>query len=51
MKLNILIKGKFITDKKPETIIEAIISTWIVGDGGGPGHPRHFGESVQEEGG
>ena len=35
-----LIKGKFITDKKPETIIEAVISTWIVGDGGGPGHPR-----------
>ena len=35
-----LIKGKFIKSKSKETIIEAIISTWIVGDGGGPGHPR-----------
>ena len=34
-----MIKGKFITDKKPETIIEGIISMWIVGDGAGPGHP------------
>ena len=50
-----LIKGKFITDKKPATIIEAIISTWIVGDGSGPGHPsRGFwsdngGEFLNEE--
>ena len=34
-----LIKGKFIKDKKPATIIEAIIGTWIIGDGIGPGHP------------
>ena len=35
-----MIKGKFIKNKKPATIIEGIISTWIIGDGGGPGHPR-----------
>ena len=35
-----MIKGKFIKDKKPSTIIEAIIATWIIGDGAGPGHPR-----------
>ena len=35
-----LIKGKFVSDKKPSTIIEAIVSTWVVGDGCGPGHPR-----------
>ena len=35
-----LIKGKFIKDKNPSTIIEGIISSWIVGDGVGPGHPR-----------
>ena len=34
-----MIKGKFIKDKKPAAIIEGIISTWIVGDGIGPGHP------------
>ena len=34
-----LIKGKFIKNKKPATIIQAIIDSWIVGDGAGPGHP------------
>ena len=34
-----LIKGKYIKNKLPETIIEGIISTWIAGDGTGPGHP------------
>ena len=35
-----MIKGKYIKNKKPETIIDGIISAWIVGDGIGPGHPR-----------
>ena len=35
-----MIKGKFIRDKKPATVIQAIIETWIVGGGSGPGHPR-----------
>ena len=35
-----MIKGKFIKDKNPSTIIEGIITCWIIGDGGGPGHPR-----------
>ena len=35
-----LIKGKFIKNKKPATIIEAVIGTWIIGDGIGPGHPK-----------
>ena len=35
-----LIKGKFITNKNPSTIIEAIVSTWVLGDGCGPGHPK-----------
>ena len=34
-----LIKGKLIKDKKPSTIIEGIISIWIIDDGAGPGHP------------
>ena len=34
-----MIKGKFIRNKNPETIIEGIISSWIIGDGIGPGHP------------
>ena len=34
-----MIKGKYIKNKLPATIIEGIISTWIVGDGIGPGHP------------
>jgi hypothetical protein len=34
-----MIKGKFIQNKNPETIIEGIVSTWIIGDGIGPGHP------------
>ena len=33
------IKGKFITNKEPGTIVKAIIDSWIVGDGFGPGHP------------
>ena len=50
-----MIKGKFIKDKNPSTIIEAIISTWIVGDGTGPGHPTigffsdNGGEFLNEE--
>ena len=34
-----LIKGKFIKDKNPETIINGILSTWVIGDGAGPGFP------------
>jgi hypothetical protein len=34
-----LIKGKYIQNKKPATIIQAIVDSWIVGDGVGPGHP------------
>ena len=34
-----LIKGCFIPDKNPETVIQAIVQTWIIGDGCGPGHP------------
>ena len=34
-----LIKGKYIRNKKPETIIQAIVDSWTVGDGIGPGHP------------
>ena len=34
-----MIKGKYIKNKLPATIIEGIISTWIIGDGIGPGHP------------
>ena len=32
-----MIKGKFIKNKNPETIIEGIVSSWIIGDGIGPG--------------
>ena len=34
-----LIKGKVIENKKPDTIIKALESKWIVGGGIGPGHP------------
>ena len=34
-----LIKGKVVNDKNRNTIIKAIESKWIVGDGAGPGHP------------
>ena len=34
------IKGVYLKDKNPSTIIEGIISSWIIGDGGGPGHPK-----------
>ena len=50
-----LIKGKFIKNKHPETILDAIVSSWIIGDGAGPGHPsRGFwcdngGEFLNEE--
>ena len=37
-----VIKGKLISDKNPETIVQAIIEKWIVGDGFGPGHPSRF---------
>ena len=49
------IKGKFIKDKNPSTVIEAVISAWIIGDGGGPGHPKrgfwsdNGGEFLNEE--
>ena len=33
------IKGELIENKKPETIVQAIIKSWIIGDGFGPGHP------------
>ena len=33
------IKGKYIKNKDPETIITGLIESWIVGDGLGPGHP------------
>ena len=52
---NKLIKGKFVSNKKPSTIIEAIVSSWIMGDGCGPGHPRrgfwtdNGGEFLNEE--
>ena len=35
-----LIKGKYIKNKRPETIIDGIVSTWVIGDGAGLGHPR-----------
>ena len=35
-----LIKGVFLKDKTPASIIEGIVSRWVIGDGGGPGHPR-----------
>ena len=50
-----LIKGKYIKDKRPATIIEGIISIWIIGDGSGPGHPTvsfysdNGGEFLNEE--
>ena len=34
------IKGVFLKDKTPASIIEGIVSRWVIGDGGGPGHPR-----------
>ena len=49
------LKGAHIKDKRPETIVNAIISTWIVGDGFGPGHPSkgffsdNGGEFLNEE--
>ena len=50
-----LIKGKFIKEKNPSTIIQGMIETWIVGGGIGPGNPsRGFwtdngGEFLNEE--
>ena len=35
-----LIKGKYIKNKRPETIIDGIVNTWVIGDGAGLGHPR-----------
>ena len=32
-----MIKGKYIRDKHPETILDAIVSSWVIGDGSGPG--------------
>ena len=34
-----LIKGQVINDKKKETIVIGIENKWILGGGGGPGHP------------
>ena len=36
-----LIKGKNIKNKKPTTIIQAIVDSWIIGYGAGPSHPTH----------
>ena len=33
------LKGQYIENKQPETIVAAIIKSWIIGDGFGPGHP------------
>ena len=33
------IKGKYIKNKEPETIVTGLIESWTVGDGLGPGHP------------
>ena len=33
------IKGVYIEDKNPETIVDAITKSWILGTGFGPGHP------------
>ena len=50
-----LIKGRYIPDKTPDTVIQAVINTWIVGDGSGPGHPTlsfysdNGGEFLNEE--
>ena len=50
-----LIKGRFIKNKEPATIIENIIQAWIIGDGTGPGHPKfgfysdNGGEFINEE--
>ena len=41
--------------QKPGTIIDGVISTWIIGDGSGPGHPSlgfyadNGGEFLNEE--
>ena len=34
-----LIKGRYIRDKHPETILDAVVTSWVIGDGIGPGHP------------
>ena len=50
-----MIKGVFIKDKKPSTIINGILTKWIIGGGSGPGHPRrgfwsdNGGEFLNEE--
>ena len=37
-----VLKGKVINDKKPDTIVNAILEKWIVGEGLGPGHPSKY---------
>ena len=37
-----VIKGVYIKDKKVETIVNAIIDSWIVGQGFGPGNPTKY---------
>ena len=34
-----MIKGKFIKNKQPETIINGIVTSWVIGDGISPGQP------------
>ena len=36
------IKGKYIKNKQPETIVNGILETWVHGDGFGPGHPNLY---------
>ena len=36
------IKGKYIKNKLPETIVNGIMETWVHGDGFGPGHPNLY---------
>ena len=37
-----VIKGVYIKDKKVKTIVNALIDSWIVGQGFGPGHPIKY---------
>lgn len=35
-----LTRGKIVKDKKPETIVKAVVDLWILGGGIGPGYPN-----------
>ena len=37
-----LTRGVIVKDKKPETIVKAILKCWVLGNGIGPGMPRKF---------